>query len=103
MVENKKIDFISITQNINTKSAEGRMFMHMLMVFAEYERDLITTRTKDTIERYQKSIERKGYFINRDGKKKKSLGRPKGSKDKEQRRKSGYYRRWEGKKTTPLN
>ena len=32
----------------------------------------------------------------------KKLGRPKGSKDKKRRRKSGYLQRWASKKTTPL-
>lgn len=101
--KNRNIEFISITQNINTSTPEGKLMLRMLMILAEYERELIVSRTRDTLDRYQRSIERKGFFINRDGKKMKSLGRPKGSKDKEQRRKSGYYRRWERKKTTVSN
>jgi len=101
--QNKNIEFISITQNINTDTPEGKLMLRMLMILAEYERELIVSRTRDTLDRYQRSIERKGFFINREGRKLKSLGRPKGSKDKEPRRKSGYYRRWESKKTSPMN
>lgn len=103
--QNQNIEFISITQNINTNTPEGKLMLRLLMILAEYERELIVSRTRDTLDRYQKSIERKGFFINRDGKKMKSLGRPKGSKDKNPkgRRKSGYYRRWEHKKSTPAN
>ena len=76
----KKISFVSATQNINTNSAEGQMFLNMLMVFAEYERALTVSRVKDGLERAKRS-----------GKK---LGRPAGKKDTKVRRKSGYYRRW---------
>ena len=75
--ENLNIKFISITQNINTETAEGRMFVRMLMIFAEYEREMIVERTKDTLNRYKRDIKTKGYFINRDGKRVKQLGRPK--------------------------
>jgi DNA invertase Pin-like site-specific DNA recombinase len=75
-------------------------------VFAEFERDLITERTRDTISRYKKELEDNHQFIARDGKARTSLGRPVGSKDKSPRKKSGYWRRWvntkkKHKKTTP--
>lgn len=78
--ENKGIDFISATQNINTTTPEGKMFLRMLMVLAEYERELIVDRINAGLKRAKKQ-----------GKK---LGRPKGKKDSKVRRKSGYYRRW---------
>jgi len=80
---NSGIEFISLTQNINTNTPEGKMFWQMLGVFAEYERELIVARTNAGLARAV-----------RQGKK---LGRPAGSKDKKRRRKSGYYSRW-GKK-----
>jgi len=55
----------------------------MFCVFAEYERDLISTRTKEGLARVRK---------------KKHIGRPKDSKDKKIRRKSGYYQRWAGER-----
>ena len=75
--KNRNIQFISLSQNINTTTAEGRMFLKMLMVLAEYERELIVARTKDGLARAIKQ-----------GKK---LGRPKGRKDKRPRAQSGYY------------
>lgn len=76
----KNISFVSATQNINTSTAEGRMFLNMLMVFAEYERALTVSRVNDGLKRARKKGKR--------------LGRPPGKKDSKVRRKSGYYRRW---------
>ncbi|ODS24763.1 hypothetical protein AB835_01530 [Candidatus Endobugula sertula] len=42
----KNIDFVSITQGINTDTPEGRIFYGQLALFAEYERELIRQRTK---------------------------------------------------------
>lgn len=82
----KNINFISVTQAINTTTPEGRMFLHMLMVLAEYERELTISRINAGLERAKAEGKR--------------LGRKKGSKDKVRRRKSGYYNRWL-KQSTP--
>ena len=95
--KNRDIKFISITQNINTSTPEGKLMLRMLMILAEYERELTVSRINDTLKTYKTKIKDNGYFISQDGKKIKHLGRPKGSKDKVQRRKSGYYQRWAGK------
>ena len=76
----KKINFISVTQNLNTSTPEGRMFLQMLMVLAEYERSLTIKRVVDGLARAKA-----------EGKK---LGRRFGSKDKKARRKAGYLKRW---------
>lgn len=85
----KKIDFISITQSINTTTPEGRMFLHILMVLSEYERELTISRINTGLKRAKSEG--------------KILGRPKGAKDKGRRRKSGYYQRWSGIKKNPKN
>jgi len=77
---NRNIGFVSLSQNIDTNTPEGRMFLKMLMVLAEYERELIVARTNDGLKRAVKQG--------------KQLGRPNGSKDKKRRKKSGYYQRW---------
>lgn len=74
-------EFISLTQNINTSTPEGKMFWQMLGVFAEYERELIVARTMAGLDRARRQN--------------KTLGRPKGKKDGRQRKKSGYYLRWQ--------
>jgi DNA invertase Pin-like site-specific DNA recombinase len=40
------VDFQAITQGIDTTTAVGRMLYGQLAVFAEYERSLISERTK---------------------------------------------------------
>ena len=78
---NRGVEFISLTQNINTATPEGKMFLRMLMVLAEYERELIVSRIRSGLDR-----------AIREGK---QLGRPKGSKDQKRRKKSGYFLRWQ--------
>lgn len=39
-----------LTQNIDTATPEGRLFFHMLAAFAEWEHDLIVTRTNEGLE-----------------------------------------------------
>ncbi len=86
--ENRKIGFVSLSQNIDTNTPEGRMFLKMLMVLAEYERELIVSRTIEGVRRARKQG--------------KTLGRPKGVKDSRPRAKSGYYlRHYNSKKSSP--
>ena len=82
--KNQGVEFVSLTQNINTNTPEGKMFWQMLGVFAEYERELIVARTNSGLARAR----RQG----------KTLGRPNGSKDRKRRRRSGYIARWNGSK-----
>ena len=78
------VQFIAITQNIDTQGAQGRFFLTVMAAFAELERELIRERTIAGLE----NARRKG----------KTLGRPAGSKDKKPRRRSGYHQRWAGGK-----
>lgn len=80
--QNRGIEFISLTQNINTSTPEGKMFLRMLMVLAEYERELIVSRIKSGLDRARKE------------------GKPIGKRgpDKKRRKRSGYLLRWQNKK-----
>lgn len=84
--QKKNIKFISVTQNINTDTPEGKLMLRMLMILAEYERELTVSRINDGLARARSNN--------------KKLGRPSGSKDKKRRRKSGYYLR-HSKQSTP--
>jgi putative DNA-invertase from lambdoid prophage Rac len=74
---NKGIAFISYSENLDFSTATGKLHFNILSAFAEFERELIRERTLEGLSRAKQQ-----------GKK---LGRPKGSKDKKQRSKNGYY------------
>lgn len=74
------IAFISVSDSLDFSSATGRLHFQILAIFAEFERSLISERTRLALRR-KKEFE--GI----------RLGRPKGSKDKKERRKSGYILR----------
>jgi putative DNA-invertase from lambdoid prophage Rac len=76
----KGIAFISVSDNLDFSSATGRLHFQILAIFAEFERSLISERTRLALKR-KKEFE--GV----------RLGRPKGARDKKERRKSGYILR----------
>lgn len=47
----KAVDFVAVTQNIDTSSAAGKLQMQILGAFAEFERNLISERTKEGLKR----------------------------------------------------
>lgn len=67
----KGINFISISDNIDLSTATGKLQFHILSAFAEFERNLISERTRLALDRLQK----RGII----------LGRPIGVKDKKKR------------------
>jgi DNA invertase Pin-like site-specific DNA recombinase len=71
------IAFISVSDSLDFSSATGRLHFQILAIFAEFERAIISERTKLALRR-KKEFE--GV----------RLGRPVGSKDKKERRRSGY-------------
>ena len=100
-MKNLNVRLIATSQNIDTSTPMGKWFVTNLMALAEMERELIKERTQAKLDYYKKQIKKKGYYLTKEGVKRYSLGRQKGSKDKKRRRKSGYYNRWL-KKTTPI-
>ena len=74
------IKFISLTEGFDTTTSHGELFFSIAGAFAQFERRLIQERINAGLERAKS-----------EGVK---LGRPKGSKDKKRRTKSGYYLRW---------
>jgi DNA invertase Pin-like site-specific DNA recombinase len=75
----KNIGFISVSDNLDFTSSVGRLHFHILSAFSEFERSLISERTKEGLMRARSQN--------------KQLGRPKGSKDSKPRPKSGYMLR----------
>ena len=95
---NMNVKFISVTQNFNTTTPEGRLFLRMMMLLAEYERDLTSSRIRAKLDYIKEQIDKKGFYRKQDGTKIFKRGRPTGAKDKGQRKKSGYIRRWVGQR-----
>ena len=75
----KGVGFISISDNLDFSNSVGRLHFQILAAFAEFERNLISERTKEGIDRTRAQG--------------KEVGRPKGRKDSKPRPKSGYYLR----------
>ena len=45
--EKHDVTFVSVTQNFNTNSSMGRLTLNVLLSFAQFEREIISERTKD--------------------------------------------------------
>ncbi len=80
----KEIIFISYSDNLNFSTAAGKLHFQILSAFAEFERALISERTKEGIFRARKLG--------------KTLGRPQGSRDRKKRKRAGYILREARKK-----
>ena len=46
----KKVEFIAVTQNIDTTTSSGKLQMQIMGAFAEFERNLISERTKEGLK-----------------------------------------------------
>ena len=75
----KGIQFISYSENLDFSTSTGQLHFQILSAFAEFERSLISERTIEGIRRARSNG--------------KTLGRPKGSKDKKKRKRAGYLLR----------
>lgn len=80
----KGIHFFSLTDSIDFSTAAGKLQLSILSAFCEFERSLISERTKAGI----RAKKDKGI----------KLGRPPGAKDKRPRPKGGYYLREQKKR-----
>ena len=47
---NKGVQFIAVTQNIDTTTSAGKLQMQIMGAFAEFERNLISERTKEGLK-----------------------------------------------------
>jgi len=71
------VDFICTSQNIDTTTSSGRLVFHIFAAIAEFERELISERTKLGMKK-AKNVGKRG-------------------KDKKKRKKGGYYLRYQKK------
>ncbi len=47
--ERHQVAFVSVTQQFNTATSVGRLVLHILLSFAQFEREIISERTRDKI------------------------------------------------------
>jgi len=76
--EKRNIDFICTSQNFDTSTAHGRLVFRVVGAMAEFERELISERTKEGLK-HAKNVGKRG-------------------KDRKPRKKGGYYLRYASKK-----
>jgi len=72
----EKIDFISYSDNLNFSTASGKLHFHILSAFADFERSMISERTKEGLKRVRATG--------------KHIGRPMGRKDSVKRSNARY-------------
>ena len=78
-----KVDFICTTQAIDTSSSGGRLVFHIMAALAEFEREIISERTKLGLKN-AKNVGKRG-------------------KDQGPRKKGGYYLRYQKKGSMEIN
>jgi site-specific DNA recombinase len=47
MFEEQGVSFVSVTQQFNSSTPMGRLTLHVLLSFAQFERELVSERTRD--------------------------------------------------------
>ena len=47
--ERHEVAFVSVTQQFNTAHSMGRLILNVLLSFAQFEREIISERTRDKI------------------------------------------------------
>jgi site-specific DNA recombinase len=47
LFEKRSVSFVSVTQEFNTSTSMGRLTLNILLSFAQFERELISERTRD--------------------------------------------------------
>ncbi len=57
--EQNHVTFVSVTQHFNTNSSMGRLTLNILLSFAQFEREIISERTRDKMG----AAKKKGRFI----------------------------------------
>lgn len=69
------VTFVSVTQQFNTNTSMGRLTLHILLSFAQFEREIISERTKDKMAAARKRGQWLGgrppfgYTVEKDSKK----------------------------------
>ena len=57
--EQRSVSFVSVTQQFNTTTSLGRLTLNILLSFAQFEREIISERTRDKMG----AARRKGKWV----------------------------------------
>jgi site-specific DNA recombinase len=57
--ERQRVSFVSVTQQFNTTNSMGRLMLNVLLSFAQFEREIISERTRDKMG----AARRKGLWL----------------------------------------
>jgi DNA invertase Pin-like site-specific DNA recombinase len=56
LFDQHSVSFVSITQSFNTTTSMGRLTLNVLLSFAQFEREVIGERVRDTCWHRQRSL-----------------------------------------------
>jgi len=59
VLDKHRVTFVAVTQPFDTRTSAGRFMVHMLLNFAQFEREMIAERTRDKM----RAARRKGKWI----------------------------------------
>ena len=59
ILDRHHVTFVAVTQPFDTRTSAGRFMVHMLLNFAQFEREMIAERTRDKM----RAARRKGKFV----------------------------------------
>jgi site-specific DNA recombinase len=59
VLDGHRVAFVSVTQQFNTATSMGRLILHVLLSFAQFEREMIAERTRDKMS----AARRKGKWV----------------------------------------
>jgi site-specific DNA recombinase len=59
VLDQRRVSFVSVTQQLNSSSPMGRLTLNVLLSFAQFEREIISERTRDKMS----AARRKGKWV----------------------------------------
>ena len=70
------IQFVSLHENVDTTTPQGRLVFGIFAAIAEFERELIRDRISSALEMRKTALRQQGYFFSKKGHRRTALGRP---------------------------
>jgi DNA invertase Pin-like site-specific DNA recombinase len=74
--ESLGVQFVSVHEQIDTTTPQGRFFFHIFAALAEFERELTRSRIHSKLSQRKQELQNNGFFISKKGRRCTRLGRP---------------------------